>query len=378
MSQTSRRLERDTHRFIDLDRRIVEIASWLAPSRLLNPTFASRRNALESFRADLHRGRLGDPWLEYLPLPHHKIRRSRAALALLEFGDTEVDSLLRDQTVQLVQQLDLLEARGTPRFADIAVQIYGLPDSGLLDVARRILRGEYLVNEVPSQLGAPDLERLDATTIAASMQAELKAMNVHDWQVVVVEEMSARMAVSARHREVRIKSDSVFTHADRERLIVHELRTHVMRACNGFRTGLLNLGLGLRNYMATEEGLASHMEQKHGMLRRSQVETYAFRALGAWFAHQYGFAETVTRLRDLGASPGLAWDVALRVKRGLTDTSQPGSFPKDFVYLHGRELVADYLVNGGKESDLFLGKVAIEQIPVIKRILARWNFNRSC
>jgi hypothetical protein len=111
------------------------------------------------------------------------------------------------------------------------------------------------------------------------MRAELVQMGIHDWRVVVMDEMSARMSVSARHREVRVKSDSHFSAEDRDRLIVHELRTHVRRACNGFQSGLQNLGLGLRDYMATEEGLASWMEQKSGLLRRGQIETYAYRAL---------------------------------------------------------------------------------------------------
>ena len=360
-----------------MDRRIVEIASWLAPSRLLNPTLESRQRALDEFRVGLRGGGFADPRLEYLPLPTEEMQRTAAALDALEFGETEVDDILADQADQLRLQLDLLRTRGTRAFGTLAARIYGLPDTRLLHVARSILDGSYDLDQFPTHPRYPSNERIDAVSIAATMSTELLRMGIHDWKVRILDEMSARMSVSARHREVRIKSDSLFTREDERRLVVHELRTHVVRACNGFRSGLLNLGLGLRDYMATEEGLASVMEQKHGLLRRSQVETYAYRALGAWLAHDRGFADTFRELLDLGASPGLAWDVTMWVKRGLTDTSLPGGFPKDYVYLHGREIVVDYLRRGGRESDLFLGKIAIDHIPTIKRILSIWNFGQE-
>lgn len=372
--QPTPRDEPEVRRLLELDRRLVDIASWLAPSRLLNPTLESRRRSLEQFRSALRVGRVLDPVFHYLPLPREGMEDTRRALRALPFGDTEVDDLLREQAEQLDLQLDLLEARGTARFGELAAQIYGLPDEALLRTAQRILDGEYLVEDLaprPMAVGG----RLDAWGVAEAMRAELVQMGIHDWRVVVMDEMSARMSVSARHREVRVKSDSTFSAEDRDRLIVHELRTHVRRACNGFQSGLQNLGLGLRDYMSTEEGLASWMEQKNGLLRRSQIETYAYRALGAWLAHQYGFADTFRQLLARGASPSLAWDVTLRVKRGLEDTSIPGCFPKDYVYLHGREIVCQYLKEGGSEEDLFLGKVSLEQIPLVKAILQRWNFH---
>jgi uncharacterized protein (TIGR02421 family) len=355
-----------------LDRRIMEIASWLTPSRYLNPTLASRRQALDAFRVALRRGERVNPRLSYLPLPVAEMEASRAALRALEFGDTEADELLREQAEQLLLQVELLEARGTPRFGALAARLYGLPDGALLDSARGILRGEGEALPEPPSAGEGGV--LDAEALAEGMRSELGRMGVNDWRVVVLEEMSARMAVSARHREVRVKSDSLFTREDQARLVVHELRTHVARACNGFRSGLLNLGMGLKGYMATEEGLASWMEQREGLLWRGQLEVYAYRAYAAAAAHEHSFAEVFRQLQELGASPGLAWDVTLRVKRGLEDTSVPGGFPKDYVYLHGRGLVLEYLARGGDEAALFVAKVSLEQLPLVARLVSEWDF----
>ena len=364
----------ETRRLKALDAQIVEIASWLAPAKLLNPTMASRRRAWESFRAAFRRREVISPIFEYLPLPRDTIAQSRRALAQLTYGDTEVDALFHSQAEQIRLQLDLLEARGTARFGDIAAEIHGLPDPELQRLSRDILEGRRKLDCAPDLDHNDTGERLNAWAMAEEMRSALARMEIRDWKVIVLGEMSARMSVSARHKEVRIKSDSAFSLPDRDRLIVHELGTHVRRACNGFNTGLLNLGLGLERYMATEEGLASFMEQKHGLLRHSMTLIYAYRALGAHFAHHNSFADTFRALLDVGASPEIAWDVTLRVKRGLTDSARTGGNPKDYVYLHGHQIVTTFLTQGGCEEDLFIGKVAIEQIPMIKGILARWDF----
>ncbi|MEL6182431.1 MAG: tyrosine/phenylalanine carboxypeptidase domain-containing protein [Myxococcota bacterium] len=365
----------ERQRILAIDRRLIEIASWLIPDRLLNPTLASRQRAIEQVRQALRLRRMVSPRLDYLPLPMDTIDASARALDAVPFGDTDVDQLLQEQAQALHMQLDLLKARGTPHYGQVATTIYGLPTEALAARAREILCDRYLTDTVPV-----DSERestgplLAAQEMAEEMRRALRDMSIHGWRVLITDEMSARMSVSARHREVRVKTDSMFTREDRDRLIVHELGVHVRRACNGFSTGLLNIGLGLCGYIATEEGLASAMEERNGLLRRSHIKMYAWRALGAHFGHTLSFAETFEALSDLGASPSLAWDVTLRVKRGLEDTDIPGCFPKDYVYLHGRELVSEYLNNGGSTDDLYLGKIAIEHIPRIKRMLRDWDF----
>lgn len=358
-------------RLAALDHRLVEIATWVNTSRLLNPTLMSRQRALGELRQGLRSGRFVDPHLVYLPLPHAEIAASYEALRALTFEDTPVDALLAQQRDALLAQLELLEARGTPRFGEVAAAIYGLPSPELLERARAsFLRHGDALASLHAHAETP---RMSAADLQRRMEAELVALEILDWSVVRVDEMSARMSVSARHREVRIKSDAEFTEEDSERLVVHELHTHVMRAHRGFQTGLLNLGLGLEGYLATEEGLASHMEERHGLLHPHHLAIYALRALGVALGHERGFAATLEALMELGVAPGIAWDVTIRVKRGLSDTSAPGCFPKDYVYLQGREVVSDHLACGGTLEELFIGKIAVEQLPQVRELLAAWG-----
>lgn len=360
----------ETQRLSALDRRLAEIATWLNPSRLLNPTLSSRRAAIAGLRRAINGARLDDPVLEYLPLPQEVLTASHRALDGLVFGDTEVDRLLGEQARSMRLQLQLIEARGTPHFSELARRIYGWPDPELSARARALI----VADSGPTRAVSSHEEGIDAETMASEMLAAMRRIGVVDWRVVVVEEMSARMSVSARHREVRVKSDSTFSREDRDRLIVHEIGTHVRRACRGFATGLLTLGLGLPGYIATEEGLASHLEEQHGLLRSGHIRMYALRAFGVHLALEAGFADTYYALIGLGASAAVSWDVAMRVKRGLTDTSARGCFPKDFAYLHGREIVSEYLASGGTLEELFVGKVGIQHLSQVRGILERWSF----
>lgn len=94
----------------------------------------------------------------------------------------------------------------------------------------------------------------------------------------------------------------------------------------------------MRTCIATEEGLActNQMVQtvKDGnckpFLYRSALNYYA-----AYMAKELSFVDLFKDLEKYVNSPGSRWKFVLRVKRGLTDTSQKGGLYKDQVYLEG-------------------------------------------
>ena len=57
-----------------------------------------------------------------------------------------------------------------------------------------------------------------------------------------------------------------------------------------------------------------------------------------------------------------AWQITLRVHRG-------GGFTKDFLYLTGLKKVYDYYQSGGDLSVLLTGKVTLEDLPVINKLM---------
>ena len=74
------------------------------------------------------------------------------------------------------------------------------------------------------------------------------------------------------------------------------------------------------------------------------------------------FAEVVAELRDrIGMGDRRAFTVAMRVFRG-------GGLTKDVVYLRGFHRLLGYLAGGGALDTLLVGKLALEQVPIIEEL----------
>ena len=70
---------------------------------------------------------------------------------------------------------------------------------------------------------------------------------------------------------------------------------------------------------------------------------------------------------DLGFNENYAWQLALRLKRGLVDTSEPGAFTKDALYYSGFLKVSEFLETN-PNNDLFYGKISLNYVQEVKRM----------
>lgn len=123
---------------------------------------------------------------------------------------------------------------------------------------------------------------------------------------------------------------------------------------------------GLAGYEALQEGTAVLSEYLVGGLSRSRMRRLAARVLAA---HRLlggaSFIQTFTELHEAhGFEKRKAFSIALRVYRG-------GGLTKDAVYLRGLCQVLEYLKGGGELELLFLGKIALEHIPIVRELRHR-------
>lgn len=181
-----------------------------------------------------------------------------------------------------------------------------------------------------------------------------------DWEVVLDPVMSARVLVAAAQREVRVAPGARFRRRDLRALVAHEIHVHVARARAGQRQPLRLFETGLHGAGATEEGLALHAEARVGALHPATLaqQRHVLRAVA--HAREAGFAEVYEALvGDVG--PTSAWNIALRVKRGLADPARPGVYAKDTVYLEGFLQVHDALSADPRRvlAELYTGKVGV-------------------
>lgn len=153
-----------------------------------------------------------------------------------------------------------------------------------------------------------------------------------------------------------------------EGMLRHEIGTHYLRGINNSSQPWNNWNgrrkLGLKPINPTEEGLASI----HSVLFRK--DPFLWRAALLYYtvyqASQMSFSQLFQDVGRFVKDPNTRWDYCVRAKRGLTDTSKPGCFNKDQVYLDGILRILRYR----KAIDFCLltalGKVSYEDVDRLK------------
>lgn len=153
-------------------------------------------------------------------------------------------------------------------------------------------------------------------------------------------------------------------------LFRHELETHVLRSLNNQQQSWKSSELNGISFRKTEEGLAglhTHLFREDKHLRKSYT-TY----LAISVAQSGSFSDVFQTMIQHKVSPQIAWNIALRTKRGITDTSMPGGLTKDISYLEGSVLVWKWLMNPKNNvKNLYIGRIGLADVdklfPIAKR-----------
>lgn len=211
---------------------------------------------------------------------------------------------------------------------------------------------------------------LDADRMADVLRAALDTRGLTDWAIERDPVMSARVLVDGAKRLIRINPNARFRYLDLRTLVAHEIDVHATRARNGASQPLFMFQDGLPGSLLTEEGLAIAAEMRvagipTGFLARQRL------FLDAVTVGRVAGFRTVFEVIASGASPGVAWGVALRVKRGLARPDEPGVYAKDTVYARGFQQVHAWLEAGNDVNRLYVGKVGLHH-PVDEWVREGW------
>ena len=143
-------------------------------------------------------------------------------------------------------------------------------------------------------------------------------------------------------------------------ILAHEVQTHLLRSHNQSLQTLKRSKS--RDYARTEEGLA--VLNSRFAQQKIDFTSVCQRYLVCSWAMEGSFASVFARFRQFSNFTfERAWNYTVRVKRGLTDTSEKGGFVKDIVYLEGLLAVFSWLLQPeNKLSDLYLGKISLDQV----------------
>ncbi|WP_234423821.1 flavohemoglobin expression-modulating QEGLA motif protein [Intrasporangium calvum] len=341
---------------LEVDARLTEIEREL--DLLLNLTPV---NAAEAW-TDFERSDFGTaPTLRLRPLEFDPdlVRRDLYNLEIETVEDPALHTLFRAKRDEIARQVTALEDRDTSRFLYGSLQLYG-------GVAPSLARAaEDLLEMIPPL--APSPQSVTAGAFADAAKAEFaRYREVHaDFPTAMdVRDDVGELMVS--FGRLLIPESATFRSDRVEPLLHHEIGTHVVTYQNGAKQPLQLLTIGLPGYDETQEGLAVLAEYLTGGLDPRRLRVLAGRVVAVGrLLEGAGFLDIFESLRtDHSIPTRTAWNITTRVVVG-------GGNVKDAIYLRGISRILETLAEGGSLEPLFVGKLALDHIPLVQELLER-------
>lgn len=342
-----------------VDEALGEIASrydFLLAVTPVDVTEAWKRFETSGFRKE--------PSFRYRPLTADPelLLRQLYAVPLEDIEDPTLDRVYREKLREVARQLTMLSERNTHRFLPGSLQLYG-------DVEPELLRlAEGLLATVETD-GVPEAEEgvVDAVDFALMAQRTFEDYRERyprfEAELDIRDDVSGLMVSKGR---LLIDRTMAVTPTRARALLHHEVGTHVVTWVNGRSQPLQIFRTGLAGYEVLQEGLAVLAEHLARGLTRERLRLLAARVVAAArVVDGASFCDIFGELVDgRGLYPGSAFTTTMRVTRG-------GGLTKDAVYLRGLQHVATYLRDGGDLEPLFVGKVGLPDLPIVRELLHR-------
>ena len=281
-------------------------------------------------------------------------------LKKIKCPDTVLGDIFRAKKIEIERKVALLKAVRSKEFTKRSKELFGFPTKKNIELAQEMLanKPKKFFKEQPT---------LDSQAVQAEFRKALEKYGLKKWKVVLKEDLAAD-ALAGKKNTIFVRSGAVFSSERLKATIAHEIGTHILRTENGKAQPYEIFARGLANYLELEEGLAIYNQ---GLVLNQNSEKYYWPALGLLaveFADKFGFREVYDFARKQGFDEERAWKTALKVKRGLRDTSEPGGFTKEHLYFSGWRKIKNFVENGGDVTQLYVGKIKVEDLPLLKEL----------
>lgn len=299
---------------------------------------------------------------EYNPIfSYRKIRfdtnKIKKKIKQLEKYDGPNNNIIKNFYTLSGKYLQLIMSRGKQNFTHISVKVYGKPNSEAIKYSESIIKRHH----------TKERRLTNPIQVKKILKEILKKYN---WKIQIVRDLSSRVELDRTKRITYINRNSIFYKNDINKLIVHEIDTHIKRNINN-KKFIKPLFRNCFDYIETEEGLAIKNEEINNCLTLRALKICAARLLAINWGLTNNFYNIFKRIKRYGFSDEEAFMITVRVKRGLDDTSKPGSFTRDHIYISGKLKIDHFLKKGGNLRDLFMGKIGINDIKYLKDIMTR-------
>lgn len=343
---------------IAVDRAICAIDRRFNIVRLLTPT------NLHTEQARFFAGKIKNPSFTYRK-PNADFPALIAEIEALNIPDSPIGQLLQKKATEMIAKLHMVMSIGSEMFTQYSKQIYGVPDKTTIEDAHKLMETS---NPLQPHSDAVKQARLTSDAVAHDLRDVLSQYGLSDWRVELTDDIISGVIVSPSHKTVQVHAHTNLEITRLAPIITHEIETHVLTTVNGGAQPLEIFVQGFAGYIRTQEGLASYnVEWRHPELFHRPARFWARNALAVELSLRGSFRDVYDYMRELGFNEHFSYGVGAKVKRGLMDTSKPGGFTKDYVYLAGRRDILNYVATGGDLRDLYVGKILLSDLEMLQK-----------
>ncbi|RMB60513.1 DUF1704 domain-containing protein [Dokdonia sinensis] len=287
-----------------------------------------------------------------------KLQRQFFNQRLERIEDEDIRRLYRDIVYEYSGLIECIETIGQGKqFYYSSLKVFGTPKERDVENARFILHfkdedeGEKMINKYNADEAAAFFE-------------DYGKRYAFNFNITQSTNISAAAMVLNASDTLMLKKNNKFSENQLKVLANHEIGVHLVTTHNGKSQPLKIFSNGFVNNTETQEGLAVMSEYMSGNLTLQRLKELAYRVIAAdSLIKGYSFVDTFDLLyNQYKVSRDKAWQITLRVHRG-------GGFTKDSLYLTGLKKVYDYYQNGEDLSLLLTGKVTLESLPMINKMM---------
>lgn len=294
-----------------------------------------------------------------------------------ELGENDaIGAIISESAREYRLVVELLQSRGTQRFYELSRRLYGSARDRFADGVTEVRQVAHDLYDTLTQLddsilGPQPPRDIEAPT-AVSILNERLADVFGDGVIRVVLDDGIVADAAAGSDYIKIRQGARFTERDVRILEVHEGWAHVATSLNGQRQPVARwLAKGPPRVAATQEGLAAILEVLTLASYPSRARRLNDRVLAVEKAESgANFLDVFEWFRTEGYhEESCFWNTQRVFRGGLLDGGAP--FTKDIVYMKGIVTNFNFLqsaITMGRPEFirwLFVGKVAIEDIPVL-------------
>ncbi|KTD66162.1 flavohemoglobin expression-modulating QEGLA motif protein [Legionella spiritensis] len=323
------------------------------------------------------------------PLPYDVAEKQEEFRSILrdsinELGQySAVTHIIKRQCEEYARAVQMLDARGTPAFSEISMELYGSPDDAFYAGGPRL-----------SELGALLIDVLTALDVQLQSDADLKRHTAEDAQkilearldvffdqhpgtvtVMVSDDMVADAAAGADN--IKLSQQVMFSDRDLRYLEVHEGWVHVGTTLNGSMQPYCSfLSKGSPSCSVIQEGLAVITEIITFSSYPGRVRKITNRVIALDNVRQgANFIDIYRHFLDCGFNEDDSYNHTVRVFRGSTPDGGP--FTKDLSYAKGFVMIYNFIRFAISQHHvesiplLFSGKLVLDDLPLLSELQSR-------